>query len=128
MGKTSKTIITTDGTTLLGGDDKAGVAIIMELACHLMENPQIPHGDVRVVFTCDEEVGRGVDHVDIGKINAAVCYNFDGGGNSMVDTETFSADLAVVSIKGVNIHPSIGNERYSRGQPFCRRTPAGIVS
>ncbi len=106
-----KTIITTDGTTLLGGDDKAGVAIIMELACHLMENPEIPHGAVRVVFTCDEEVGRGVDHVDIAKINAAVCYNFDGGGNSMVDTETFSADLAVVSIKGVNIHPSIGKGR-----------------
>ena len=106
-----KTIVTTDGTTLLGGDDKAGVAIIMELACHLMENPQIPHGPVRVVFTCDEEVGRGVDHVDIAKIDAAVCYNFDGGGNSMVDTETFSADLAVVSIKGVNIHPSIGKGR-----------------
>ncbi len=106
-----KTIITTDGTTLLGGDDKAGVAIIMELACHLMENPDIPHGAVRVVFTCDEEVGRGVDHVDIGKIDAAVCYNFDGGGHSMVDTETFSADLAIVTIKGVNIHPSIGKDR-----------------
>lgn len=106
-----KTIITTDGTTLLGGDDKAGVAIIMELACHLMEHPEILHGPVRVVFTCDEEVGRGVDHIDIEKIDAAVCYNFDGGGHSMVDTETFSADLAIVSIKGVNIHPSIGKGR-----------------
>ena len=83
----------------------------MELACHLMENPSIPHGPVRIVFTCDEEVGRGVDHVDINKIDAAVCYNFDGGGHSMVDTETFSADLAIVSIKGVNIHPSIGKGR-----------------
>ncbi len=106
-----KTIITTDGTTLLGGDDKAGVAIIMEMACFLMEHPEIPHGPVRVLFTCDEEVGRGVDHVDIAKVNATACYNFDGGGSGMVDTETFSADLAIVTIKGINIHPSIGKGR-----------------
>ena len=73
-GAKGKTIITTDGRTLLGGDDKAGVAIIMELAHTLMENPTATRGPVRVLFTCDEEIGRGVDHVDIAKVNAAVCY------------------------------------------------------
>lgn len=102
-----KTIITTDGTTLLGGDDKAGVAIIMELANVLLENPEIPHGPVRIVFTCDEEIGHGTDHVDLEKIGAIVCYNFDGGGQDEVDIETFSADLAVITFNGVNIHPAI---------------------
>ena len=110
-GAKGKTIITTDGTTLLGGDDKAGVAIIMELANHLIEHPEIPHGPVRIMFTCDEEVGRGVDHVDIQKVDATACYNFDGGGHGMVDTETFSADQATVTFSGVNIHPSIGKGR-----------------
>ena len=106
-----KTIITTDGTTLLGGDDKAGVAIMMELANHLIENPSIPHGPVRLLFTCDEEIGHGVDHVDIKAVNATVCYTFDGGAQDMVDQETFSADMALVTVKGVNIHPSIGKGR-----------------
>jgi tripeptide aminopeptidase len=106
-----KTIITTDGTTLLGGDDKAGVAIIMELANVLMENPDFPRGPVRVFFTCDEEIGRGVDHVDIAKVNATVCYNFDGGGENVVDNETFSADMATVTITGVNIHPAMAKDR-----------------
>lgn len=106
-----KTIITTDGTTLLGGDDKAGVAIIMELANMLMENPEFPRGPVRVFFTCDEEIGRGVDHVNIEKVNATVCYNFDGGGENVVDNETFSADMATVSIEGVNIHPAMAKDR-----------------
>ena len=103
-----KTIITTDGTTLLGGDDKAGVAIIMELANVLLENPEIPHGPVRIVFTCDEEIGHGTDHLDIDEIGAVCCYNFDGGGQNEVDIETFSADMAIVTFAGVNIHPSIG--------------------
>ncbi|MCL4125504.1 UNVERIFIED_CONTAM: hypothetical protein GTU68_048426 [Idotea baltica] len=106
-GAKGKTIITTDGTTLLGGDDKAGVAIIMELANHLIENPTIEHGPVRIFFTCDEEVGHGVDHVDIDSIGAVACYNFDGGGQGDIDIETFSADMAVVTFSGVNIHPAI---------------------
>ncbi len=106
-----KTIVTTDGTTLLGGDDKAGVAIIMELANLLMENPDFPRGPVRVLFTCDEEIGRGVDHVDIDKVNATVCYNFDGGGENVVDNETFSADMATVTIEGINIHPAMAKDR-----------------
>ena len=106
-----KTIITTDGTTLLGGDDKAGVAIIMELANHLLENPEIPHGDVRVFFTCDEEIGHGVDHVDLKKVNATVCYNFDSGGQGDIDEETFSADMALVTFTGVNTHPAYGKDK-----------------
>ena len=106
-----KTIITTDGTTLLGGDDKAGLAIIMEFAENLMENPDLPHGEVRLLFTCDEEIGHGVDHVDLEKVSATACYTLDGGGHGMVDVETFSADLCVVKVRGVNIHPSIAKNR-----------------
>ena len=106
-----KTIITTDGTTLLGGDDKAGIALIMELANCLIENSDAPRGPVRVMFTCDEEIGRGVDHVDVDAVGAVACYTFDGGGRDMVDVETFSADLATVTIYGINIHPSIGKDR-----------------
>jgi tripeptide aminopeptidase len=106
-----KTLITTDGTTLLGADDKAGVAVIMEAAAHLLARPEVPHGPIRVCFTCDEEIGHGVDHVDLKKLGAVVGYTLDGGGQSEIDGETFSADLAVVTIRGVNIHPSIGKGR-----------------
>lgn len=102
-----KTIVTTDGTTLLGADDKAGIAVIMETAAYLMAHPEIPHGPIRICFTCDEEIGHGVDHVDLQKLGATVAYTLDGGGVGEIDTETFSADLAIVTIKGVNIHPSI---------------------
>src|SRR5262249_15379533 len=106
-----KTIITTDGTTLLGGDDKGGVAVIMEAARHLAAHPEIPHGPIRVLFTCDEEVGHGVDHVDLKKLGAHVAYTLDGGGTGEIDGETFSADLAVVTITGVNIHPGLATGR-----------------
>jgi tripeptide aminopeptidase len=110
-GLVGKTIITTDGTTLLGADDKAGVAVIMEAAAHLMANPRLEHGPVRVCFTCDEEIGHGVDHVDLKKLGATVGYTLDGGGQGEIDVETFSADLATVTVRGVNIHPSIGKGR-----------------
>jgi tripeptide aminopeptidase len=103
-----KTIITTDGTTLLGADDKSGVAVVMELAHTLIEHPQLPHGPVRILFTCDEEIGHGIDHVDLAKLGATVCYTLDGHAAGEIDTETFSADLATVTVRGVNIHPSIG--------------------
>ncbi|HEY7308831.1 MAG TPA: peptidase T [Gemmataceae bacterium] len=106
-----KTIITTDGTTLLGGDDKAGVAVIMEAAAQLMARQDWPHGPIRVCFTCDEEVGHGVEHVYLQELGAVVGYTLDGGGVGEIDGETFSADLAVVTIRGVNIHPSIGKGR-----------------
>lgn len=105
------TLITTDGTTLLGGDDKAGIAIIMETANFLLENPSYPHGEIKLLFTCDEEIGHGIDHVDVAEINASACYTLDGGGKGIVDVETFSADAAVVTVDGVNIHPSIGKDR-----------------
>jgi tripeptide aminopeptidase len=105
---TGKTLVTTDGTTLLGADDKAGIAVIMEAAAHLLAHPEIPHGRIRICFTCDEEIGHGVDHLDLEKLTACVAYTLDGGGVGEIDCETFSADLALVTITGVNIHPSIG--------------------
>src|SRR5262245_53338886 len=106
-----KTIITTDGTTLLGADDKAGLAVIMEAARILTENPQIPHGPVRIVFTCDEEIGFGVKHLEPSQIGAVVAYTLDGMASGEIEDETFSADAATVTVTGVNIHPSIGKGR-----------------
>jgi tripeptide aminopeptidase len=106
-----KTLITSDGTTLLGADDKSGIAVIMTAAAHLMSSPQTKHGPVRVVFTVDEEVGRGTDKVDIGKINATCAYTLDGEAAGELENETFSADLAVVTITGVNIHPGLATGR-----------------
>lgn len=108
---TGCTLITTDGTTLLGGDDKAGIAIIMEAVAYLQENPELAHGDLQVLFTCDEEIGRGVDKVDVPAMGATVCYTLDGPAANSIDVETFSADGATVTIRGVNIHPSIAKDR-----------------
>ena len=102
-----KTLVTTDGTTLLGADDKAGIAVIMEAVSHLQAHPEIPHGPIRICFTCDEEIGHGVDHLDLKKLGATVGYTLDGGGVGEIDNETFSADLAEVAITGINIHPAI---------------------
>jgi tripeptide aminopeptidase len=105
------TLITSDGTTLLGADDKAGIAIIMEAVTYLTEHPALPHGPLRILFTCDEEIGHGVDYVDLRQLGAHVCYTLDGAGANTIDVETFSADLATVTIRGVNIHPSIAKGR-----------------
>ena len=102
-----KTIITSDGTTLLGADDKAGVAIIITAAAELMANPKLKHGPIRVIFTCDEEVGRGCDKIDIKKVNAQCAYTLDGEIEGELENETFSADLATVTITGKNIHPGL---------------------
>ncbi len=104
-------LVTTDGTTLLGGDDKAGVAAIMELAQHLIENPRLPHGPVRILFTCDEEIGRGAQHMDLAKAAASAGYTLDGSGHGEVENENFSADQLTVRAIGYNIHPSIGKGR-----------------
>lgn len=106
-----RTLITSDGTTLLGADDKAGVAIIMETAAWLVEHPEVQHGPVRICFTCDEEIGRGVEKLNLAEIGAAVCYTLDGHGSGEIDVETFSADRAVVTVEGINIHPSIAKDR-----------------
>jgi tripeptide aminopeptidase len=127
-----KTIITTDGTTLLGSDDKAGVAVIMEAAATLLARPEIPHGPIRLCFTCDEEIGHGVDHVDLQKLGATVGYTLDGGGVGEIDGETFSADLAVVTITGTNIHPSIAKGRMVNAIRlaglFLERLPRQVLS
>ncbi|MCB9849238.1 MAG: peptidase T [Phycisphaerales bacterium] len=106
-----KTLITTDGTTLLGADDKAGVTVIMETVAYLLAHPEIKHGPIRICFTCDEEIGHGVDHVDIKKLGAIAAYTLDGEGEGYLENETFSADLATVTVTGVNIHPG-----YAKGK------------
>lgn len=118
LSMTGHCLVTTDGTTLLGGDDKAGVAAIMELAHHLIEYPSIPHGPIRILFTCDEEIGNGTGHVDMAKTDAVAAYTLDGSGSGELENENFSADQLVVRAVGHNIHPSLGKGRMinaSRG-------------
>jgi tripeptide aminopeptidase len=127
-----KTVITTDGTTLLGADDKAGLSAIMEAARILMENPQIPHGPVRIVFTCDEEIGFGVKHLEPAQVGAVVAYTLDGMASGEIEDETFSADAATVTVTGVNIHPSIGKGRMINAVRlagmFLERLPKRLMS
>ncbi|MFO1035985.1 MAG: peptidase T [Geminicoccaceae bacterium] len=104
-------IVTTSGTTLLGADDKAGVAIVMSTAHHLTRHPEIPHGPVRLCFTPDEEIGRGV-HPELPKdLGAAVAYTLDGAERGEIVYETFSADGAVVTVQGVSIHPGWAKDK-----------------
>lgn len=98
-------IITASGTTLLGADNKAGVAEIMDAARLLLLHPEIKHGDVRILFTPDEEIGRGVDKLDIAKLNADFGYTVDGETLGSIEDETFSADAMTVKIQGVSVHP-----------------------
>ena len=98
-------IVTASGLTLLGADDKAGVAILMTAARHLLTNPDVPRPTLRLAFTPDEEIGRGVDQRLPADLGAAFAYTFDGGKVGEIEDETFSADGAVVTIKGVSIHP-----------------------
>lgn len=98
-------IITASGTTLLGADNKAGVAEIMEAVLFLTENPQIKHGTIKILFTPDEEIGRGVDKADLKKLGADFGYTIDGETLGSIEDETFSADGAVLTINGVSTHP-----------------------
>jgi tripeptide aminopeptidase len=98
-------IITTDGTTLLGADDKAGIAEIIAAAQILVESPEIRHGTVKLLFTTDEEIGRGVDKVNLKKLGADYAYTMDGGTAGSLEAETFSADRVDIAITGVAIHP-----------------------
>ena len=100
-----KEIITASGKTLLGADDKAGVAIIVSLAAYLMQNPSIPHGPIKILFTPDEEVGKGADFIDFKKLNANFGYTLDGGALGCFEMESFSADHLVLTINGVMAHP-----------------------
>lgn len=98
-------IITTDGTTLLGADDKAGIAEIITAMEYLIKNPQIKHGKIRIGFTVDEEIGRGADKFDVKKFGADVAYTLDGGQIGELEYENFNAALATVKIQGRNVHP-----------------------
>ena len=100
-----KTLIVTDGTTLLGADDKAGVAEIMATVEWLVNHPEVPHGTLAVAFTCDEEIGRGADHFDFARFGATYAYTVDGGTLGEVEYENFNAAEARLSIRGRNIHP-----------------------
>ncbi|MBR0974401.1 MULTISPECIES: peptidase T [Bradyrhizobium] len=104
-------IITTDGTTLLGADNKAGVAEIMDAAHFFINNPDVKHGTIKILFTPDEEIGRGVDNVDIKKLGADFGYTMDGESAGSVEDETFSADGATITINGVSAHPG-----YAKGK------------
>ncbi|WP_407154431.1 peptidase T [Bradyrhizobium sp. STM 3557] len=104
-------IITTDGTTLLGADNKAGIAEIMDAAQFLLSNPEIKHGTIKILFTPDEEIGRGVDKVDLTKLGADFGYTMDGETAGHIEDETFSADGASITIEGVSAHPGFAKGR-----------------
>jgi tripeptide aminopeptidase len=109
--KKNKTVITTDGTTLLGADDKAGIAEIMSALYFLVKNPDFPRPDIRVLFTPDEEIGRGTDKISIKEIGADYGYTVDGGNLGEIEDETFCADTVDITIRGINVHPC-----YAKGK------------
>jgi tripeptide aminopeptidase len=104
-------VITASGLTLLGGDDKSGVAVIMEAALYFMQNPVIKHGDIKILFTPDEEVGQGTAKVNMQKLGAQFGYTLDGGDAGSLEDETFSADAATITISGVIVHPGYAKDK-----------------
>jgi tripeptide aminopeptidase len=104
-------LITASGLTLLGADDKAGVACIMDFANYAVSNPEYIHGEIRILFTPDEEVGRGVDHLDMTKVNADYGYTLDGGTLGSIEDESFSADAVTITINGVSAHPGYAKNK-----------------
>jgi tripeptide aminopeptidase len=104
-------IITSDGTTLLGADDKAGIAEIMDAMNYLVARPEIKHGTIKICFTPDEEVGRGAEKFNVEKFGAKYAYTIDGSTTGEVETETFSADAVVIKFNGINVHPG-----YAKGK------------
>ncbi|MEW6196978.1 MAG: peptidase T [Bacteroidota bacterium] len=104
-------IITTDGTTLLGADDKAGIAEIIDAMNYMIAHPQVKHGKIRICFTPDEEVGRGTEKFNVQKFGAKYAYTIDGSTRGEVETETFSADAVVIKLNGKNVHPG-----YAKGK------------
>ena len=116
-------IVTTDGTTLLGADNKAGLAEIVDAAHFLISHPHIKHGTIKILFTPDEEIGRGVDKADLSKLGADFAYTIDGESAGHIEDETFSADGAVITIEGVSTHPG-----YAKGKmEHAIKIAAGIV-
>ena len=114
-------IVTTDGTTLLGADNKAGVAEIMDAVQVLIANPQIKHGVIKILFTPDEEIGRGADKVDLNKLDAAFGYTIDGESAGHLEDETFSADGVTIAIQGVSIHPGFAKGKMEHALKIASR-------
>jgi tripeptide aminopeptidase len=125
-------IVTASGTTLLGADNKAGVAEIMAAAEFLVAHPEIPHGTIRIAFTPDEEVGRGTLHFDVAAFGAACAYTMDGGLRGELEVESFSADTMVFTFKGCNTHPGYAKGRMVNSiklaARFIDRFPQGALS
>ncbi|HYM24730.1 MAG TPA: peptidase T [Vicinamibacterales bacterium] len=123
-------IVTASGTTLLGADDKAGVAEIVAAAAHLMAHCDIPHGPVRIAFTPDEEIGRGTKHFDVARFGAACAYTMDGGERGEIESESFSADQMTVAFQGFNTHPGYAQGRMvnaiKTAAAFVARLPRGL--
>lgn len=119
--KVGHDIVTASGTTLLGADDKAGVAIIMAAARHLLAHPEIPHPPLRIAFTPDEEIGRGVDPRLPADLGVDFAYTFDGGALGEIEYETFSADEAVVTVTGVSIHPGLAKGKLVNAAHLAAR-------
>lgn len=111
LAKAGDTLITASGSTLLGADDKSGIAVIMTVARHLLANPNIPHGKIRIAFTPDEEIGRGVHQRLPADLGVDFAYTLDGGEKGSLDYESFSADAAEVTMTGVSIHPGTAKDR-----------------
>lgn len=105
-----QTLITTDGTTLLGADDKAGIAEIVTACEYLISNPSLKHGKVRIAFTPDEEIGRGADKFDVKRFGADYAYTLDGGGIGELEYENFNAAAATVTVKGRSVHPGTAKD------------------
>jgi tripeptide aminopeptidase len=114
-------IVTTDGTTLLGADNKAGVAEIMDAVQFLIAHPQLKHGPIKILFTPDEEIGRGVDKVDLAKLGADFAYTIDGESAGHLEDETFSADGATITIRGVSAHPGFAKGRMEHAIKIAAR-------
>src|SRR4051794_22674001 len=114
-------IITTDGTTLLGADNKAGLAEIMDAAHFLVNNPQVKHGIIKLLFTPDEEIGRGVDKVDLKKLGADFAYTIDGETAGQIEDETFSADGVTITIQGVSTHPGFAKGKMEHAIKIAAR-------
>ncbi|NLA74327.1 MAG: peptidase T [Deltaproteobacteria bacterium] len=119
--KRGKTIITSDGTTLLGADDKAGIAEIMSAVNFLVKNPDYPRPGIRVIFTPDEELGRGTDIITVEEIGADYGYTVDGGNLGEIEDETFCADSVEVKIRGINVHPGYAKDRMINAVKIAAR-------
>lgn len=119
-------IITTDGTTLLGADNKAGVAEIMDAAHFLMTHPEVKHGTIKILFTPDEEIGRGVDKVNLAKVGADFGYTMDGENAGNIEDETFSADGAKLTIQGVSTHPGFAKGKMEHAIKIAARIIASL--